>query len=71
MPICLQVADNSVNGISFKRKLGEETTLGVWLSRRGMGHLSKTTEKWALQGLFDLLLGFWGLFLLWVCCFLF
>lgn len=44
MPICLQVADNFVNGIPFKRKLGKETALGVWLSRRGMGHLSKTAK---------------------------
>lgn len=50
MPICLQVADNFVNGIPFKRKLGEETALGVWLSRRGRGHLSKTAKKIGLAG---------------------
>lgn len=44
MPICLQVADNFVNGIPFKRKLGKETALGVGLSRRGMGRLSKTAK---------------------------
>lgn len=45
MPICLQVADNFVNGIPFKRKLGKETALSVWLSRKGMGHLSKTEKN--------------------------
>lgn len=45
MPICWQVADNFVNGIPFKRKPGKETALGVWLSKRGTGHLSKTAKN--------------------------
>lgn len=61
MPICLQVADNFVNGIPFKQKLGKETALGVWLSRKGMGHLSKMKKNrpcrvccWVLGGDFAL-----------------
>lgn len=70
MPICLQVADNFVNGIPFKRKLGKETALGVGLSRRGMGRLSKTAKCKPCMVVW-FVVGFLGSFLLWVGCFLF